>query len=266
MLALINIVVMSKVKDKVLKLLPKGIQQRIRNKYYEVKISKATEKDEADLLVVSKMLKSGQTAIDVGANYGLYTKYLSSYVGDSGTVMTFEPIKKTFESLRHNVTALKMHNVKLFNCALSDNKGQANMYIPDYETGGENLYEASLSAHAESTNSESVETAVLDDLLGKTEVIDFLKIDVEGHEMNVLKGSLSSIERCKPLMLIEINGGIHADNQNSQEILTLLRTFNYAPYKRSGASLIKIKEEDEGFNYFFLTPAHEEKHRAIILH
>jgi FkbM family methyltransferase len=257
---------MSKVKDNVFNLLPKGIQQKIRNKYYEVKISKATEKDEADLLVVSKILKHGQTAIDIGANYGLYTKHLSSYVGNAGTVLSFEPIAKTFSSLQHNVKALKLHNVKLYNCALSDKKGKANMYIPDYKDGGENLYEASLSSHMDSPNSESVEINVLDEIIGKNEGIDFLKIDVEGHEMNVLKGSLSTIERCVPLMLIEINGGIHTENQQALDILSLLKSWHYTPYKRSGSSLVKLTKKDDGFNYFFLTPDHEERHRAIILH
>ena len=130
---------MSKITDKFLKFFPASFQQKVRNKYYEVKISNATETDERDLMIVSKIINNGNVAVDIGANFGLYTKHLSQYTGSNGKVYAFEPINKTYKSLKHNIEALNMTNVVSYNCALSDKEGQAEMIIPEYQEGGENL-------------------------------------------------------------------------------------------------------------------------------
>lgn len=241
-------------------LLPSGWQQKVRNKYYENKISTVNTDEESDLKLVGQLVKEGQTAVDIGANFGLYTKFLSQFTGKTGRVISFEPIHRTFLSLRHNITTLKLQNVEVFQFALSDAENTVKMEIPDYTAGGENLYEARIINESKGKNIEMVRTKILDHLLSGRK-IDFIKIDVEGHELNVLKGALKTLETNKPVLLVEINGGIRGNNENARSITGLLSTFGYKAHRYIQGNLVEIQNDDDGFNYFFLTDLHKENFR-----
>ena len=254
---------MSKITNIFLHLLPENWQQKVRNKYYENKISKVLSTEEPDLFVVKAIIKEGQTVVDIGANFGMYTRFLSEYTGNSGKVISFEPIKRSFLSLRHNVNFLQLQNVDVYQFALSDEEKMVKMEIPDYNEGGENLYEARISKDTGGKNVEMVKTKILDKVLANRK-IHFIKIDVEGHELNVLKGALEILEKQKPVLLVEINGGIKAGNENARQIAELLLQFGYRPFRRFDQRLRRIEGDDDGFNYFFLNADHENQHREII--
>lgn len=256
---------MSKLTDSILKWLPESLQQKIRNRYYEIKISNIKEEDEEDLVIVSKLVNPGDHVLDIGSNYGLYCKFLSVYAGDHGKVMAFEPIKKTFLSLRNNLNHLNISNVEAFNIALSDYDGEAVMQIPEYDKGGENLYEARIITEDSIKNSEKVKAAKLDTILPENFSFSFLKIDVEGHEMNVLKGAAHSIKKNKPVMLIEINGGINEQNINSTSIVDFLAKLNYKVFIRKENKLREVHEKSDGFNFFFLTDEHVSRYSSVIM-
>ena len=255
---------MSKITNKILQLFPSGLQQIIRNTYYKIKFINARWEHEKDLFIVEKVLRENMVAVDVGANYGLYSKFMSQFVGSIGTVYAFEPILKTFISLSNNVKGNRYSNIKIFNSALSDKEGKVEMVIPNYESGGENLYEARISSEITGENSESVNTQVLDKILQSEKKIDFIKIDVEGHEMNVLKGSLKTIKNSSPIFLIEINGGINPKNENANSIIDLLKEFHYESFIRVNDKLQKVENESDGFNFFFLTPDHQVEFKTVI--
>ena len=256
---------MSKLTDVFLKLLPETIQQKVRNRYYEIKISKIKEDDEEDLVLVSKLVNPGDHVLDIGSNYGLYCKFLSAYTGKGGKVMAFEPIKKTFLSLRNNIKYLNISNVDIFNIALSDQDGEAVMQIPEYDKGGENLYEARIVNDVSIKNLEKIKVAKLDTILPENFSFSFIKIDVEGHEMNVLKGAEHSIKKNRPVMLIEINGGINERNLNSKAIVDFLSKLNYKAFLRKENKIQEVIEKSDGFNFFFLTDEHVKKFASIIL-
>lgn len=249
---------MSALSKFILNLLPSFLEQKLRNFYYENKISKVKESEEPDLSIVSRLVKNGDTCLDIGANFGLYTRFLSQYVGDSGKIHAFEPIEKTFQSLSNNVRKLKLKNTEVHNIALSDKNGEASMIIPEYEDGGENTYEARIiDGHAD--KAETVSCQRLDDFIGSNISPAFIKIDVEGHEISVLKGGKNCIEKNRPILLIEINGGIHKSNENAIEIVSFLSDFEYSAYTRKNNDLVKVTEDPEGFNYFFLTDKQAEE-------
>lgn len=256
---------MSMITDVILKLLPETLQQKIRNRYYEIKISKIKEAEEEDLVIVSKLVNPGEHVLDIGSNFGLYCKFLSSYTGNQGKVLAFEPIKKTFLSLKNNLKYLNIRNVEVFNMALSDHDGEAVMQIPEYNNGGENLYEARIVTDDSVKNREKVKTAKLDTILPENFSFSFVKIDVEGHEMNVLKGAENSIIKNKPVMLIEINGGINDSNSNSKAIVDFLAKLNYKAFIRKENKLKEVVEKSDGFNFFFLTEEHVNRYSSVIV-
>jgi FkbM family methyltransferase len=129
-------------------------------------------------------------AFDIGANKGEYTNLLANEIKNI-KIFSFEPHPKTFEVLFNNC---KQTNVKLFNCALSSKEGELELF--DYESKDGSTH-ASLNAeifstiHNSSVVSHKVNVSTVDIICHQNSIteIDFLKIDVEGYELDVLKGA-----------------------------------------------------------------------------
>lgn len=196
-------------------LLPAPIQMRLRRHHYARKLSEATLEDESDLRVLPQFVKPGMTVLDIGANFGLYTRFLSEQVGPAGKVFSFEPISDSFEVLENNVTGLGLENVSLFRYALSNEEGTAEMRIPKRSDGSLNHYEASLETGewqgdyiVDRVEMGTLDQWVEDQGIGK---IDFIKCDVEGHEVAVLEGARKTFNESRPIVLIEVNQPLCGD-------------------------------------------------------
>jgi FkbM family methyltransferase len=140
------------------------------------------------------------TALDVGAWYGPWTYWLARR---AESVVTFEPNPDVARVVEHTVA----HNVKFIRAAASDTTGVATLALPPGGFGTEGR--ASLEGLEGSTRTLEVKTIRLDDL--DLESVTFAKIDVEGHERAALVGAQGLIERCHPMLVIEIeqrHGGI----------------------------------------------------------
>jgi FkbM family methyltransferase len=146
--------------------------------------------------------------LDIGANTGIYSSVLEDIVGHDNLYI--------FEPLPHLHKFLKQHFRKahLFECALSDNEGKKHIRIPIIN-GKRIDTRATFNMHTEpnQTGFDEVEVQFnsLDNIVSKIPLnsIDFIKIDVEGHEFEVLKGGIETIARFKPLILIEIESRHH---------------------------------------------------------
>jgi len=239
--------------------LPERILQIIKKVYYGNLLRFFTEDDEVSFKVIKHLVGYGDCVIDVGANIGVYTKYLSELVGIHGRVYSVEPIPLTFEILCSNVRKLGLKNVELINYAISDTNGSVTMEIPLYESGGESFYRARIMKR--NTNSSlrrvSVESKTIDYLFSELAYnISFIKCDVEGHELNCIKGAMKVIEKSKPAWLIEISGDPDSLKSTSYEIFKLLNKEGYEAYWFDGISLNKWRSDDKIVNYFFLTQKH----------
>src|SRR5262249_676416 len=162
-----------------------------------------------------RLVRPGSHVIDVGANFGLYTKFLSELVEETGRVYSVEPVALTYQILVSNLKRLRLHNVEPFNLAISEDEGDAEMQIPRYPSGGENFYDARIvtALSSESIRTVKVHSRPLDDLFGDLRQIDFIKCDVEGHELACLRGATTILRKAKPAWLIEVSG--NPDNRHS---------------------------------------------------
>jgi len=125
---------------------------------------------------IQRRIKKGWTVYNVGAHIGYYTVIFSHLVGDTGRVYAFEPEPHNFALLQKNTGKLK--NVVLINKAISDRAGKTRLYFGGENTGDNRIYPFNRK------DSVKVKTARLDEY--KTP--DFVKIDVQGAEVLVLKG------------------------------------------------------------------------------
>lgn len=139
---------------------------------------------------LDKFIREGDVVIDVGANIGCHSFYYSNKVGETGKVFSFEPQPESFICIQHNLENHK--NVIPLNKGVSDKNGYMSVESIDGNIGMSFLKEG-----------KEVEVITIDGL--KLDRVDFIKIDCEGMELNVLKGALETISMFEPVMLIEIN-------------------------------------------------------------
>lgn len=154
--------------------------------------------------VADHFAPAGATVVDVGASWGLFTYHLARRVGKSGQVYSFEPHPDNAPMLRKLAAARA--GVHFSPAAVSDEVGTAELLVPERHhrpvTAQGSLAHGFDGQHV-GVQKVDVPTVRLDDELPTTGV-DFVKIDVEGHEIAVLRGGTAMLRRYRPAILIEI--------------------------------------------------------------
>jgi FkbM family methyltransferase len=150
-----------------------------------------------------RLVRPGMTLIDAGANVGQYTLLAATAVGPTGAVHAFEPVPKTFEKLKRHVDASGLANIHLNRAALWHENGEVTLDIPVGGSGDAGTYGV-VTDRAAATKAPAVR---LDDYVRQNHIdrIDFLKMDIEGGEPFLLRGSLETLARDHPLIMAEVN-------------------------------------------------------------
>lgn len=161
----------------------------------------------------------GDVVVDAGAHIGSFTVRASVFVGDSGKVYAFEPDSENYEYLISNTRELK--NVVCYQKALWSSSGYKMLHKNLRVSGNSSLYPSWPSVKPYLP----VSTTRLDDEVDGQ--VDFIKIDVEGAEYEVLKGSKRILETYKPFIAMEIH-----NSKLAQEIISFLSEYGYSrgPY------------------------------------
>jgi FkbM family methyltransferase len=153
--------------------------------------------------IFEREIRGGQHVLDVGANLGLHTILLSrhlSRLGRGGKVIAMEPHPEIAPLMKLNCAGLA--NVECHQKAASD-EGGSLLYMPgiltDPNAGGVGV---SPERH---DGMLPVETVTIDSL--ELSDLEFMNVDVEGHELHCLRGAAQTIRRCRPTMVVEILGG-----------------------------------------------------------
>lgn len=135
----------------------------------------------------------GDVVVDAGAHIGSFTVRASQMVGETGKVYAFEPSLDNFMWLVVNTSSLG--NVKTFHTALWSSKKDVELFESEYPYRG--------YTQAQFSKKVQVPAVTLDSIVSK---VDFLKIDVELSELEVLKGAEQILENSKPFIVMEIHG------------------------------------------------------------
>jgi FkbM family methyltransferase len=163
--------------------------------------------------------KEGDVVIDVGAAFGLYTLPSSKQVGQSGKVIAIEAHPKNYEMLNRNVKLNNLTNVTCLNYAVYSTKTKVKIYS-NYTIMSERV-----SGKGEEKAKE-VNADTLDNILEQSgiaaEQVNWIKIDVEGAELEVLKGAHNILSNSKD---IAISIEIHGQNKY-QPVIDLLNSYN----------------------------------------
>jgi FkbM family methyltransferase len=213
--------------------------------------------DEIDIRIVKHLVKPGETVIDVGASFGIYTSFLSSTVGEKGIVYSMEPIPLTYDILTFIIKKQKLQNVTPYNFALSDSDRVVKMEIPETSSGVKDFYRARIvkgSSPNVFLKHYELKCRALDFLeLQIKDRLSFIKIDVEEHELQVLQGGKGIIKKYMPALLIEITGNPNDENSSAHMVFDTLLKFGYSAYWYDGTKLLNSIRKNDVTNYFFLT-------------
>ena len=189
-------------------------------------------KYEPEAQILPQLVKHGMTCFDIGANYGFYARLLSPLAGRMGKVYSFEPSSITCAGLKLVKRVLGLRNVTVTQCALSEAPGQLTLTIPIKKHGGLGIALAHLGQSLDREGiTETVAVKTLDGFLQENNITacDFLKCDVEGAEMLVLKGGTQTIAKFKPIMLLEIDASyLRRNNHTIEQMNELLRGYGYS--------------------------------------
>lgn len=177
-----------------------------------------------------------RTAVDVGANYGMYSFRL---VGLARHSIAFEPIPAFAKMLRSGFgSRLTVHAV-----ALSDTHGgEVELRLPRLFTGYATIEQNNSldTRDQESIDLVRVPRATLDSF--DLQNVGFVKIDVEGHEEAVLLGARETLKRCNPCVLIEVEERHNAGSV--ERVLSVVRDLDYAAYVIFDGKLHALPEFD----------------------
>jgi len=159
----------------------------------------------AETSFITRFLREGMTVLDIGAHHGYYTLLASGRVGSSGRVVAFEPSPRERVRLERHVRLNNCTNVQIEQIALGASQGQAELFLVE----GTEDYCNSLrppAVNAE-TRKVPVEVTTVDEFLSRTGLggVDFIKLDVEGAELDVLKGASNLLRHPpRPVFMIEV--------------------------------------------------------------
>lgn len=180
--------------------------------------------------VLRKFLRPDHIAIDIGSNKGSYLLVMASSV-PKGQVIAFEPQPSLHSYLLRQIDSRFLKNVSIEPLAISSSSGNEMLHLPD----GENVSPSASIAQGKTSvrnNSYVVETITLDHFFENnipTKKIGAIKIDVEGHEIEVLKGAINTINRNYPVVICESECR-HIGVEGLNEVFDFFITKNFKGY------------------------------------
>lgn len=170
-------------------------------------------------------LKPNFTVFDIGANVGYYTVLASKIIGKGGRIYAIEPNPDNLDLLKKNIKLNNCRNVIIVNRALGERSGLAEMALDEASPG-----ESSLAQNAKGKKI-TVQITTLDNFtkLENIKQVDVIKIDIEGGEIQALKGGAEFLKRSKEIRLfIECNvKTLKLFNSNPKKLVNLLEEFGY---------------------------------------
>jgi FkbM family methyltransferase len=198
-------------------------------------------------IVFLSLVRRGDVVADVGANTGYYSLLFSHLVGASGCVHAFEPVPPTFAELEARMRRARFGNVVLNDSALVEEEKTTTIYLPGNDPG-----QAALTRHRFGSwtmggpiHTYSCRATTLDAYVESRGIqsLDFVKCDVEGAELLVLRGALKTIRRFSPLLFLEVSRHWTTDfSYEPADLGQFLESFGYSRFFLATDRLIPISE------------------------
>jgi len=210
----------------------------------------------SETILCKKFLKTGMTVFDVGANIGLYSLLFSSLVGPKGNVHSFEPENRNFIRMKKNIALNSFSNIHMNKSAVYSKSGSVLLNVfPDNVNSWHSLGKPDLADPENSKKiiqplkTEEVPAVTIDDYctLHGIQYIDFLKIDVEGAEFDVLYGTSTLLKNGNIAMIMfEISlPQVAAMQHKPGDCIQFLQRYGYKTHSISPqGNLIPLNQDE----------------------
>lgn len=212
--------------------------------------------------VMTQLLKEGDVFVDAGANIGLMSMVAATCVGPTGMVYAFEPFPLIVDRLKANIRLNHFSNIRIYPVALAAAAGEALLY-PDRSL---NPGASSLVNRSQGTEPITIRKEMLDTYFAAGHEITLIKIDVEGYELEVLKGGSQILKSPKaPALIVECSIDRENFDYNATDLFDYIKGINdYRVFKlKRGkghiSTLIEVNTAAElplHDNLFCLRPSH----------
>lgn len=218
------------------------------------------EREKNSMLLFKKLINNGDTVIEVGGHIGYISLYFSNLVGEEGMLYVFEPGINNLPYLKNNVK--EKHNIVVIEKGVGSCNARMPFYIENL-TGQNNSFIKNFKGFIRnkknsfvknvSVKEVNVDVVRLDNFIIHNKISpNFIKIDVEGFEFEVIRGMSYTLKNIQPIFMIEIQ-------DNYKSIYRVMKNENYLMFN-DNLRLIKKSDEFSG-NTFFL---HLKKHLSIL--
>jgi FkbM family methyltransferase len=198
-----------------------------------------------DERTIRRMLVPGSCCFDIGAHIGYYSLLFSKWVGRSGRVFSYEPVPYTYSFLERNLQRNDASNVNAWQAAIGDRNGSVRMAA---EAGAR----LGWSTVADYGNLD-VRCTTVDSEIQRIGLkhLDFVKIDAEGFELQVLAGAESAIREMRPKIMFEVNPRALREHDGSPGMLAeFFKSHNYGLFAAQGRRLTPITDLRKGPSWF----------------
>jgi FkbM family methyltransferase len=186
--------------------------------------------DKGGIAYIHSAIKSGDTALDIGAHKGGYLYFMRKLAGDSGRVFAFEPQSNLNRYINKIKQLFNWDTVTIEHLALSDSAGSVTLFIPSGTNDKSSSPGATIVEQKDRTDigaTETVSTETLDSYCTRNNIKpDFLKIDVEGNELRVFQGGIETLKKYKPKIIVEIEAR-HVGQEKVLETIRFMEDLGY---------------------------------------
>jgi FkbM family methyltransferase len=205
---------------------------------------------DSDFIKFIELLSKDDVVIEIGANLGYMTVYISRAV-PAGQVLAIEPIPDNVKTLKRMVEFYKCDNVAIEDSAIGATTGVCQMTVPVIN-GALQQGLSHIIQQGSKPDGIKVRMETLDEIVARrypTAKVSAIKLDVEDHESEVLKGGMSTIANCRPIIYTELWA-----SSNKVQFMDIILAQNYDAYVFEGGQIVKYSTELHSgvSNYFFL--------------
>lgn len=190
--------------------------------------------------VVHRLIKPGDTVLDVGANIGYYSVLFSKLVGEAGKVVCFEPTTYYHDVLAVNLSENNCSNVLTYRIGLSNKEEDVDICIGDCSAS---LY---FLDNQMPLAKERIHLQSLDKQMKHLPIdrLDFIKIDIDGHEPHFLEGAWETIDKYDPAILLEVSHQHYLKaGINAGDFFDLLKNKRFKIFSEHDLSEIEFKDD-----------------------
>ncbi|HRH26087.1 MAG TPA: FkbM family methyltransferase [Candidatus Paceibacterota bacterium] len=230
---------------------------------YGVAKNGEVEKEEVAVAIsVLKQLPPNFSFVDIGAHTGYYS-ILASTLFPQSKITAIEPGKEFIEEFKMSVDLNKITNISILEVAAGKESGAGTLHMQGSGSSLSPWFKSETS-----TEARTVQIKTLDELFHSKQPVDFIKIDAEGFEYEILQGAKSLLSSEKPLLYVEVGGDLSvldrkSTNPHFSQTFEYMKSLGYTAYEFESGKGQKVNPTNPWSGIRMCLFTHNEKHRDV---